>query len=778
MDPQIGTAEANASNARQTSDKPTVGALPTGASSVAQDTHYNPFEGTPEPAVKQSVTEQAVAAPAQHRQPVLSTVESELPPFTLADLSATTSDMTALSNQPSLTGTHNANVISGSAQVVELNPFLDSATEHISPTPVTAAAVSQHQPSSSPHAQTNPSDGDAQHVGFNPYLNSAPGQGSSATAVASTTAQPATADIQSQSQAAEAQHTAASNHQPMSGHNSKDNSQTAQHSAFFDHHPTSTHASTSNSPVQLPRTHHVDPSDPAQVTADRFYSAVLNQQGSGDFADFHSADAEDNDMGSPRAGPVPNQATHQEAQGQPAHSVASVAFQSSNNDVVDFSQAAPDAGSLSEHRPVTASQAAAAHTSASLTTPQHLDQDAATLSGQTAPSADSDAEATATATSSQANTDAAPADTTDVIAPATGSTPAEQAQALEQAPAHSFEATIEDSVGTNTYNVASSSTSVPSTASTGGHSTAQHTLQDTVEHHGKQDTAGLAHGPAHELVDNGVAKFAEVAAPAATSTTALEEILPSQASLNEELADNDFAAFPQAPTPAAASTAAQDKPVPSQAPESGHSVDDGFAQFAEVPRAAATSRPADEDALPSQASLDEELADDGFADFTDAPAASSTLAQEKAVPSEPTRNDGVSGAEAPRSATTSTPAAEAALPSQAAMDEELADDSFADFADAPSTAPQKNTVPSPAPENGDAVDDSFANFADAPVPATLSTAVSDNALPSQEAVDEALSSPLAATAEAPADHSHAQPAGMIVCDYYEENRGKQLQINV
>lgn len=665
-----------ASNMRQAAEEASNSTSPPAAAAAHGNSPYsNPFDDTPLSREEHPTDKQAQPSAARQRQQTLLAVESELPPFTLADLRATTSDLPAVGNQQSSADARAANLDEDLVQTAGFNPFLYGATDHISSTPAEAsklAAVSNG--ASSEQTEAHPSaDHETETAAFNPFLDSATDHVSPTPAEAFEGAAVSNQPNSEQTEAHPSDHeteTAAFNPfldsatdhvsptpaEPSPGtaspnRHTQAESANAQHSADFANFSTAEPTAS---------TTHATAISSGQAATDHAVSAALSQPDSGDFAEFHSVTAEDDESSSPTAGLSQQHRQHQEEEQQPSEAAAQSVLSerlastsgrnlsaSSNNGEPPFSPGAHvqqhlEASDLTAQRGTqltsTSSQAEEAHTFAdfhdmSLSSGRDSSARDAQASGQS--SVEGFTVAAADDEDGFADFDSAPALPTDSLS-------AEHAASAAAEPTHNSEQRGEDML--------------PAEPSFQASESAQLQGALAVDESGSSDL-----DPAEPAV---------VAESASAIISPQEDALPSEASLEhavEEVYDVAETSAPVSPS----TSSLQDASFTPASLADKLAVD----QPADVPNDAAlvhASTSAGADALPSQASLDEELADDDFADFADAAA--------------PTVH-------------ASTSAAADVLPSQASLDEELADDSFADFADGsaptaagPSESPSRAAV--------------------------------------------------------------------------------------
>ena len=620
LDPQTASSELNASDAQQTADHSTAKSPPAESPSHRQSSHFNPFEDSPDTAAGQGRSEHAAPAAPQHQEPTLPKGYSDLPPFTLADLSATTSDMAAFSTQQSSTETRPVSNTEGHS--VGFNPFLDGATEHISPTPVgasvdVAASHREHQSEADSHCSAEFAD-----------------LGRSPPAQDSTTRQPADSwHRPEQASAAE--------HQP---------------GALMKQSSDGSHANVPNRHDAVP---HQPPeaSDPAAAAhSDRQPTADSSQaDAEDDFADFHDTPATD-----------------------------SMSVQQ---------------GQVS----------------------QHVQLSAAAAGGEVF------------------NGGSGFADFSDVPPPTTNSTSAQQGQARQHAPAQSS-AAPEKSDGFADFG------DVP-----------PFTSSSALAQQGQAPQHAPAQSSAAPEDSDGFADFAEVMPPAIDSTSAQQgrasQHAPAQSSAAADSAaaldEDDFADFGSASAPVADHTSAK------QTAETIPTLNAGAKQDDEEQVKLGSSSEASQPTQPQQsASVDRDSsASDDFASFNgdqsprgydsqhpDETAASAYAAQPQQFPADDPGKAADHGlahdADVPASANASTSVG-IALPSQTALDEELAHDILTEAADVTgpatlSTSIEKSALPSRTTQDEDVASDSFTGVAE---PSALSTSAAKDALPSQAALD-------------------------------------------
>lgn len=636
LDPQTTSPGLTASGAQQTADRSTAKPPPADSPSHRQSSHFNPFQDSPDTAAGQGRSEHAAPAAPQHQEPSLSKGYSDLPPFTLADLSATTSDMAAFSTQQSSTETRP--VSNAAAHSVGFNPFLDGATEHISPTPV-AASVEMAASHSERQSEAN-SHGSADVADLGP---SPPAQGS-------TTRQPAGSWHRPEGQASAAEN-------QSDAFIERSTSANVSHADVFDRHNVVPHQPPEASdPATAAQSDRQPPADSSQADA------------KDDFADFHDTLSSASDSMSVQ-------------QGQASQHVQSSAA-AGGGEVFDGGNGFADFGDVPSFTINSASAQQSQAPAQSSTAPEDSDG-VADFPEVLTPAVDStSAQRSQASQHAPAQSPAAPdsaaafdeddfADFEHVPPPTANSTSAQQRQASQHAPAQSSAAA--DSVAALDEDGFADFDSAPAPAA--------------------DDTSANQTAEAIPVLNAGVKQNEEEQVKAESSSEASQPTQPQHAaSVNRDSsASDDFASFNgdqflrgydsqlQDETAASASAA---QPHQSLADDQGKAADHGLAHDADM-SAPATASTSLEIALPSQAALDQELTHDCLADAADVaePAILSTSIVKSALPSRATHdqeaaNDSFTGVAEP--AARSTSALKDALPSQASLEAELADGVFVD----------------------------------------------------------------------------------------------------
>lgn len=580
---------------------------PQASASPGNSAHFNPFEDS-HPSLNEQHRQHATSADADQRHQHLSGAESELPPFTLADLRATMSDLPH-DDQPATADLHTADLDRDKVQTAGFNPFLDGATDHISPNAAVSlddASVNHQHGSEQPHASPS---GDESHpdADVNPFLQRHVDHSQSASAVQATAA-----DRQTHGEAAGNQQPAPFADFANAGFSNRaaDSVQAPQNDA----HSMQSQTQDSHTDItpEAPRIAQSAALSPDHALADESISDVLSQHDFMGSADFHSVTAGDEDQSSPTQDSAQQHRQSQLAEEQhpepPSLSAASdlqLASTLGHTQPVNDHDGTPSAvTSVQAQQHARQSDLAAPlgtlHTSGS--NGVELEHDFAQFDGGSEP-----AQSTASPepvlvleqVSSQGMLRADKTETDDFAD--LGSAPALRTDSPQ--PEHVLNSAVQAT-----------------------HDSEQPSKSESAVEPSHQETAaaqqqGLPDNDLHQPSDVITAEAADEPQPAPASTSELAAALPTQASLDQELADDDLAEAADASGLANTGTEAVADALPSQASLDHQLATDAEDLGAATNDSSSVSAPAAADALPSQASMQpsmqQKLADDGFADFAD-----------------------------------------------------------------------------------------------------------------------------------------------------------------